>query len=429
MYNSLLAFLGSTEEVALTEYTISGVQSGTLPLGDYTVEGDIVVLEGATLTLTAGSIFRMEDNVLWEIQGTITAIGTSGSHITFTKTDGATQWHGMRFCKEVSGGTGTFTANAGDNTISISGFTRTTNFPTRLSSSGTLPAPLEEGARYYFRSDNTLAQTLGGAAIDITDTGSGTHTIHDLDPTSSSGLQSSDYAETQTLQYCDFLYAKKTNLPSQYDSPPAYRHWVRGGGICAYQIEDPNFDFLTFTDCESYERGGGAYIEGLGTTSVAMEFTNWEFTNCASNATLTEPGGAFAQSHGQQGVTLTNFTFTNSGSDSVDDYAGAGHVFNTGDDTMEVYNAGYLLRNGLSVSDFQSSGSLPGGISGSTNYYMVGVTNDDPASDFSTFGLALTPGGSAIDITSSGSGTITCDLCIDYYIFDTAATISGFTFN
>lgn len=428
-YYGLMNFLAKGSGGGLTEYTINGVQSGTLPLGDYTVDGDIVVLEGASLTLTAGSIFRNADNVLWEIQGTLNASGTSGSHITFQKTDAATQWHGLRFCKEASAGTGTATVNTTTNEVSISGFTRTTNFPTRFTTTGTLPAPLEVGARYYFRSDNTLSRTLGGAAIDITDTGSGTHTIHQLSPSSSTGLQSTDYDQTNTLQYCDFSDAKKTNLPSQYTSPPAYRHWVRGGGLMAYQLEDAQFDNLTFTDCESYERGGGAYIEGLTTTLVALNFSDWTFTNCASNAALTEPGGAYGQSHGQQTTVLANFTFSGSGSSSVDDYTGGGLAFDAGADTFTFYNAGYVMRNGLSVRDFKSSGSIPGGLSAATNYYMINVSNDDPTTDYTTCQLSLTPGGSAVNLTDTGSGTITCDLCIDYYVFDTTISISGFSFS
>jgi hypothetical protein len=427
MYHSTIGFL-TPQSTGIPEYTIGGVQSGTLPIGIYTVESDIVVLEGDELVLTAGSVFEMEDNVMWEVQGVLTAIGTSGSHITFSKVSAATQWHGLRFCKEVSVGTGTATVDTGTNVVSVSGFSKTTNFPTRFTTTGVLPAPLEVGARYYFKADGTISGSLEGPSIDITDVGSGTHTIYNLDPTTSTGLQSSDYALTQTLQYCDFLNAKKTNLPSQYNSPPAYRHWYRGGGLCAFQIEDPDFDYLTFTDCAAYERGGGCYYEGLTSTSVATTFTNWEFTNCASDDTVTEPGGSFAQSHGQQGTTLTNFTFNNSISDSVHNYVGTGLVFDSGTDEMTVYNAGYSLRNGLSVSNFLSDGSIPAGLSGGTNYYMINVSNDDPSSGYSTYQMSLSPGGSAVDLTSVGSGTITCDLSIDYYIFDTTPSISGFAY-
>ena len=99
MYNSLLNFL-TPRSTALSTYNIEGVQSGTLPLGDYTVDGDIVVLEGTTLTLTAGSIFRMKENVLWEIQGTLDAQGTASNPIIFQTASGATKWWGIRFCKE-----------------------------------------------------------------------------------------------------------------------------------------------------------------------------------------------------------------------------------------------------------------------------------------------------------------------------------------
>jgi len=78
--------------------------------------------------------------------------------------------------------TDTFTADAG--TEIITGSTDRTIFnglEVELSSTGTLPDPLQEETIYYTitSSDNTcqLSVSAGGSAIDLTDAGSGTHTI------------------------------------------------------------------------------------------------------------------------------------------------------------------------------------------------------------------------------------------------------------
>lgn len=57
------------------------------------------------------------------------------------------------------------------------------------------------------------------------------------------------------------------------------------------------------------------------------------------------------------------------------------------------------LSNGQRVK-LTTSGSLPGGVTTSGRYYVVGATTN-------TFQLSLTSGGAAIDLTSVGSGTHT----------------------
>ena len=75
----------------------------------------------------------------------------------------------------------TFTADAALNTITTALDAAPNTAAVRLTTTGTLPAPLATGTTYYVRdkSGNTrkLAATSGGAAIDLTDAGTGTHTI------------------------------------------------------------------------------------------------------------------------------------------------------------------------------------------------------------------------------------------------------------
>lgn len=74
-----------------------------------------------------------------------------------------------------------FTADATTNLITITAHGFAVNTTVQVVSSGTLPAPLTAGTTYFVRDvlANTFALSLtaGGAAIDITSAGTGTHTL------------------------------------------------------------------------------------------------------------------------------------------------------------------------------------------------------------------------------------------------------------
>lgn len=78
----------------------------------------------------------------------------------------------------------TFTANAGTDVITVSGASFAKGQAVTLSTTGTLPAGLAAATTYYvvtagssFKLATTLANAIAGTGIDITDTGSGTHSI------------------------------------------------------------------------------------------------------------------------------------------------------------------------------------------------------------------------------------------------------------
>lgn len=102
----------------------------------------------------------------------------------------------------------TFTADAGTDYITITagtGYNIVNNRAIKLLSSGTLPAGLSTATQYYMvnvsGSTCQLALTPGGAAVNITDTGSGTHSISlfNDDLISSSGTASGN--TTLALSY------------------------------------------------------------------------------------------------------------------------------------------------------------------------------------------------------------------------------------
>lgn len=75
----------------------------------------------------------------------------------------------------------TFTANASTNVITASGHTRINGDKVRVSTTGTLPGGLSANTDYFVISVSgstfKLSLTSGGGEIDITSTGSGTHSL------------------------------------------------------------------------------------------------------------------------------------------------------------------------------------------------------------------------------------------------------------
>jgi len=69
---------------------------------------------------------------------------------------------------------------------------------------------------------------------------------------------------------------------------------------------------------------------------------------------------------------------------------------NAGTDTLTATSHGFSNNNAVFVRN--TDGTLPGGLSAGTTYFVVGATTN-------TFQLSLTQGGSAVDITDAGNGT------------------------
>lgn len=75
-----------------------------------------------------------------------------------------------------------FIASASGNSLAVAGpRSWAVNDPVWFASSGTLPAPLATGTRYFVKTVTagayTLAATVGGSEIDLTDVGTGLHVI------------------------------------------------------------------------------------------------------------------------------------------------------------------------------------------------------------------------------------------------------------
>lgn len=77
----------------------------------------------------------------------------------------------------------TFTANASNNQLSLSGVAPENGTMVQVSSDGTLPAPLQADVEYYVNKVDAstirlLTSKENATVVDITDTGSGTHSLH-----------------------------------------------------------------------------------------------------------------------------------------------------------------------------------------------------------------------------------------------------------
>jgi hypothetical protein len=87
---------------------------------------------------------------------------------------------GTRFGDILPAAGETFSANAGTDLITLTSSLSEGN-TVKLYTTDTLPAPLEPNTKYYVRNPSgatcQLSETPSGAIIDITDTGTGTHTI------------------------------------------------------------------------------------------------------------------------------------------------------------------------------------------------------------------------------------------------------------
>lgn len=81
-----------------------------------------------------------------------------------------------------------------------------------------------------------------------------------------------------------------------------------------------------------------------------------------------------------------------------------------------ITSAAHGLQTNDLVQLTNSGGTLPAGLAAATDYYIISRTED-------TFQLALTPGGSAVDITGAGTGTHT------FYLMGKAIYVGGFENN
>jgi hypothetical protein len=155
-----------------TSYTREGTQS-SLSLIDYYLDGQS--------TASGTLIFFLKDSVIFpfSVDKSELIARTTGS------TSASTLQYEARDSVNVVAVNETFTVDAGANTLTIARV-YTTGEKVRLTSTGSLPSPLEGNKDYWvlkvddttIRLSSTLANAFAGTSIDLDDTGTGTHTVH-----------------------------------------------------------------------------------------------------------------------------------------------------------------------------------------------------------------------------------------------------------
>lgn len=114
--------------------------------------------------------------------------------------------------------------------------------------------------------------------------------------------------------------------------------------------------------------------------------------------------------------------FLDYNSDQAIDWAHANTKTFTVDANTDTCTANaHGFANGQKVR-VSSSGDMPEPIVAGTDYWLVAVATN-------TFQLATTKGGSAINLTSEGSGTLTLHPTPDYFFQDEVGNLSGRTFS
>ena len=154
---------------AIGRYTLRAYEQA----GGSPADSDAAISGGLALTVQFGELGEREIVA----QAEISVKSTAGSTC---QVSAWLEWGGEKVGISTNGGTA-FTAAVSD-TITSSGHNLSNGDVLILTTSNTLPAGLSTGTPYYVinKTTNTfeLSATSGGAAIDITDTGTGTHKWH-----------------------------------------------------------------------------------------------------------------------------------------------------------------------------------------------------------------------------------------------------------
>jgi len=311
------------------------------------------------------------------------------------------------------------------------------DLPVQLTTTGTLPGGLALATTYYVQVVDAdrfqLALTAGGAAVDITDAGSGTHTITPIAAAPTFGLGDvfvlGDELKVTAHGYVDNLPVKITTtgtLPAGISAGVTY--YLLGLNVDQLHLYDaPGGSLIDITD-----RGTGThtiepvdYAPTFGPAAVFPTANIIVITAHGYEANLpvqltttgTLPTGlALVTTYYVDVVTVDQIRLLDAPSGSVVTFSDVGSGTHTVEPATaaptftakEVYTLGdelVLTAHGY-VDDLPvqltTTGTLPAGLALVTTYYVKVVTVDH-------IQLAATPAGAAIDITDEGTGTHTVE--------------------
>ena len=139
----------------------------------------------------------------------------------------------------------------------------------------------------------------------------------------------------------------------------------------------------------------------LGAASQPVNFNGQLLTNVASPLADTDVANKAYADSVAQGLTVKLASRAASTQNFLSTYNNTSEVITSVDIATETLTSNsHAFTNGDRVRVASTGGSNPGGLVAGTVYFVVGSTTN-------TFQLSATEGGAAIDITDTGSGTIT----------------------
>ena len=302
---------------------------------------------------------------------------TSGSAV-ITVTDTA---HGSKTDDfvDISGAvalsTQTYTANTGTEFITFT-TALAANTPVNLFTTGTFPGGLTGNFTYYVVNQVgatcQLANVPGGSPVNITTAGTGTQTLCVANGITATVLNGSHQITKVDANTYTFVASTTAN---------AYDTGTGGTTVhAAYEIDAGPEITVPLAGWGAGPWGSGAWGSGTASTDALRI---WNQSNWGQDLVYGPVGGAIYYWNASIGAAPRAITIT---------------IANPGVATFVSTSPGSLIDGTAVVLD--STGSLPTGLSVGTTYYVVSATS-------STFSLAATVGGSAINTSGTQSGTHT----------------------
>ncbi len=374
---------------------------GWTQISPYTYEGVCrslwtwATLDGTVLTGVGTNLkFYIEEggyyNDVTPIRSFATLSGpfaaTSGSSVvTVTDTShGAIDGDYVTFNGAQALSTRTFTRSTATNFVVSSALATNTPVILSVSSGGSLPAGLFAGSVYYIKvvSGTTVNFTdvIDGAVVTTTTAGSGTFSLY-----VTTGITADVLNQTHQITLID------GNSYTINVSATASVYDTGNGGTtvnASYQIPIGYEVVQPLAGWGAGPWGSGAW--GVGTPSY-INLRLWYQNNFGQNLIYGYRGGALYYWQAASGTTPLQITATldQRTVTSVD----------TGTEYLSVSTAS--LADGTPVK-FSSTTSLPSPLTAGTVYYIINING----AGANTLQVSTTYGGSAVNLTTTGSGTI-----------------------
>lgn len=387
----------------LTGASIVSLSAPSASLVDAVVKSSAVGTVPATLVATSGQtadILRVKDGAA-VVGSKITnvgaiVVGASGasSYLAAALSVSFANTRARNDTFTVATATDTFTSTSAHKL----GVNETVYF---TNSGGGLPSPLNAEAAnpYYVISVPTLttfkvSTTVGGTTVDITTTGTGTHTWQSYSPAGTEVIRLNKYGDIIAGDANFFTWNSADFDNEQHWYPFAYLATSERIYTRSFNIRD----LSDSPDLNSSRAGNGsgpnvAFGSKLGLGLGVHRWFSSAFAYNPSGYASTDPMVQFVPNSQSQAAISAEVR-----EDCAETAGGTISSVNTATDTITTSAAHNLLVD-AKINFTNTGGALPGGLSAGTNYWVLTVPTG------TTFTLSTSSGGPTKDLTSGGSGT------------------------